>query len=87
MICQEPEQGMTWELPPAVIFMGSLVSRRSVIKDSLFFQPSGLKEKRFGTDVVGAKPPTPPLCERVARLAHVWDGKEWHCCTWNRART
>lgn len=31
---------MTRELPPAVIFMGSLVSRRSVIKDSMDFLTS-----------------------------------------------
>lgn len=56
MICQEPEQGMTWELPPAVVFMGSLVSRRSIIRDSMDFLTSVRKSSVLVLSLWGQSP-------------------------------
>ena len=62
MICQEPEQDITRKLPPAVIFMGSLVSRRSVNKDSMDFLTSVRNSSVFVLSLWGQS----PLCPHYA---------------------
>lgn len=77
--------GMARELPPAVVFMGSLALRRSVFVDSMDFLTSVRNSSGLVLSLWGQSPLYPHYASEVARLACRRVGKGWHSWTWKHA--